>query len=46
MHDRRSWQKYLEDHGAALKGHWVVHRKDTDPDQIEFADSKSYKRIG
>lgn len=39
IRDRRGWQKCLEEHCAALKGHRVVWRKDADPYRVKLMQS-------
>jgi DNA phosphorothioation-associated putative methyltransferase len=36
IYDARGWQKCLEEHYAALKGHRVVWRKDADPYRVKL----------
>jgi len=39
IYDRRGWEKCLEEHGAELRGHRVVWRKDADPYQLKVLKS-------
>ncbi|MEB3229920.1 MAG: DNA phosphorothioation-associated putative methyltransferase [Leptolyngbyaceae bacterium] len=39
IHDRRGWERCLEEHCAELRGHRVVWRKDADPYRVKVVKS-------